>query len=447
MRTLLFYASLPFITLLAIRRPFWGLMIYLSANIIRPEMLFWGGHTGAIIFRVSIGATLLGFLIYGENKSLPLIRKEFYLVLWGWIAVKASLFFSSYALHPKAAYYSEEFLKLCVLAWLVIGILNKHDFLLKSPKILLLFASLLSLWGWDQSFRGNERLEGLGGEAFGDSNGVAAFGVLFLPLALHLFLGETRKKWKILYFISFLLIGGMIVFTQSRGGFLGVVLALLYLFWRTPRKKKLAKILIVGVLLISPFAGTAYINRIKTIEADEEHRDFSSGSRLVLWHAGLLVFIDHPVFGVGLLNYPRAKIPYEDKLVGKYDEALLDYSFQGYKVGHSTWICQILAEGGLFLAIPYFWFIFNFFNRARKQHRKVRKKTNNDEIYITELYSILIGLEAGVFGYCVSLSFIDGLISPFLVIQILIGTQILRYLELEKIHPQHGIQPQEAAIE
>ena len=96
MRALLFYILLPLIAALALRRPFWGLVIYLSANIIRPEMLFWGGNTGTIIFRVSLGCALLGYFLSQESKTKPLAVRELWLVLWICLAVAASVFFSNF---------------------------------------------------------------------------------------------------------------------------------------------------------------------------------------------------------------------------------------------------------------------------------------------------------------------------------------------------------------
>jgi O-antigen ligase len=396
-------------------------MVYLSANIIRPEMLFWGGNSGAIIFKVSILATLIGFVIRGKDVFLPFKNREFFLVLWVWVAVAASLYFSDYPLHAKSWLYAEEFLKMSVIAWLIIGLIIQRNAVTTAVNTLLTVTSLLSLWGWDQSFRGNSRLEGLGGQAFGDSNHVAAFGVLFFPLALHLFMKETRPRVKVLYLFSFVLIGGMIVFTQSRGGFIGLACAVIYLMWRSPRRKALATCLFLFILVLSPFIGDKYIDRMKTIGIESTELDYSAGSRLVLWNAGWLVFKDNPIFGVGLLNFPTAKAPYKNDLRDRFDEGLLDYSFQGYKVGHSTWFCQMLAECGLFLAIPYLWLILGFFIKVGKIRKQQDRIDDN-----LDLYYMLVGLESGILGYCVCLAFIDGLISPFLIVHILLATQLCK---------------------
>lgn len=191
----------------------------------------------------------------------------------------------------------------------------------------------------------------------------------------------------------------------------------------SPKKLKLAAFYGLALLVVTPFISSRYIERVSTIEADQRERDYSSASRLVLWRAGWLVFLDNPILGVGLLNFAPAKVPYRYDLIGKYDEDLLNYSFQPYKVGHSTWFCQMLAEGGLLLTVPMLWLIGGFFWQARKMRR-----TRAPTLETAPLHNTLIGLEAGIFGYCVSISFIDALIGPFLIMQLLLGVQFIRII-------------------
>lgn len=433
MRELLLYASLPFIFLLGLKKPFWCLVIYLAANILRPEMFFWGGYTGAIIFRVSIGGALLGYLMSGEKVLAPLGRRELWLLIWFWLAVVASITYSEFPLSHKTWYYAEEILKLVIVGWLILGLVKDSYHLRKLMNVLLIVSSLLALWGWDQSFRGNVRLEGLGGQAFGDSNGVAAFGVLFFPLALHKLLTSTERWDRMFGLASTVLIGMLVVFTQSRGGFLGLLAGTGYLFCLTPRKKQMFIGMALLVTLASPFIANSYLVRISTISLDQEKRDLSAGSRPVLWQAGIHIFLDNPIFGVGLLNYKWAKMPYKETLRGKVDDDLLNYTFQEYKVGHSTWFCQLLAEGGLFLTIPYLWLVFGFFFSARRL-RRMKIEFDKD----LKLLYLLFGLEAGIFGYCVSISFIDALMVIFFPIHLILGMQIIRLL-------QQGTQPKLAS--
>ena len=422
MRALLFKLLVPIIAIVGVVYPFYGLCVYIGFNIIRPEMLFWGSTTGNIIFKISLAATLVGYFRLKPNP-VPLTRyREFWLLLWVWLASVLSLLFTSYALEPKAWYYSNELFKLWILGCLILGLVHHKDQIIKLQYLMLGCISFMSLWGIDQKMRGNERLEGLGGGAYGDSNGVAAVGVLFFAISFNKFLTETRKKPKIIWLISSILIAGMIISTESRGGFLGLVVSLVYLYFRTRKKKALIVVCVLAIFAASPFLAKKYTARLRTITTEAEERDMSAGSRLVLWQAGLLMFADHPVLGVGLLNFAKAKVPYKKYLAGKVEPALLDYSFRGYKVGHGTYFTQLMAEGGLMLTVPYLWLIGGFLAGAvRATKEKIRDKD-------MALRDLLAGMEAGVVGHCFSILFINALFMYFLPIQLLVGGQLIRKL-------------------
>lgn len=427
MRAILFYLFLPVVFLAGIANPFYGLCVYLGFNIIRPEMLFWGGSTGSIIFKVSIISTFLGYLRVRSNPRIILGYSEFWLLLWLWGACVVSLLLSNIPLEPLAWYYSQEILKLWILGCLIIGIAYKEEQLLKLQSVILGCVTFIAIWGIEQHFGGNTRLEGVGGEHYGDSNMLAAFGVLYLTIALNNAITARDLKMKLIWFISAASITAMIIFTQSRGGFLGLIGGISYLVFCARNKKMLIWIIILAGLFVSPFLANEYAKRLESITATNQDRDFSSGSRLVLWQAGILMFRDNPLFGVGLLNFAQAKMPYKYQVIGNIDTELRDYSFQRYKVGHSTYITQLLAEGGLFLTIPYIWLICGFFIESIRIRKKIGTVNANRSI------DLLAGVEAGVFGYCISVIFIDALLVYFLPIQLLIGRQLIRALEHDEV--------------
>ena len=422
MRTLFFYLALPFIAGIGVWRPFWSLAIYLSANIIRPNALFWGGDTGMIVFKISIAGTLLGFFRSAESKIEPLTVREWWLALWVCLAMTISVLFADLPDAPRVWSYVGDFYRSLVVFWLILGILRTKQQAIHLLDILLLMTMLLSLWGWQQHFGGNPRLDDLG--SLGETNTIASFGALFMPLAVHKLF--TAGKWwqKLFGLASAVLIAGMIIFTDSRGGFLGLAAGCLYLLLISRKRIWLGICYFIVFLAVVPLLSGAYIARLNSIDNNNPEEEYSAGSRLVLWQAGWLIFRDNPIFGVGLLNFAKSKAPYRVQLAGKFDNGLLDYSFQSGKVGHSTWFGQTLPEGGLFLAIPLFCLIVSFFWRARRLQWGDRPPTEA----MRPLHDTLIGLEAGLLGHIVSISFIDGLFLPFLTLHIMLGVQVIRIL-------------------
>lgn len=424
MRQLLVYIFIPALAVIGIIYPFYGLCSYMVINILRPEMFFWGGQAGNILFNVTIGATILGFLKSPRNPGALLSFHEFWLLLWIWLATVVTLLLTNHPLQPRSWYYSNELMKLFIVGALILALVASKERIYRFQHIVMTAVTLLSIWGIEQHFRGNERLEGLGGKAFGDSNGVAAFAVLYLPIALNMFLTTKNTKEKMLWLFSFGCIALLIVFTQSRGGMLGLITALLYLLLRTRKRKQLFFLICLAALVFT-FSSLREADTFKRFErlTSGEKMDYSGASRIVLWKAGLLIFKDHPLIGVGLLNFASAKAPYKAALSGSTEPDLLDYSFAGYKVGHGTYFAQIMPEGGLLLTIPYLWLIIGLFTRGYK----IRK--SGKHLSDPHLADLLAGLQAGVVGNCVCIIFINNLFMYFLPIQILVGGQILRQLE------------------
>lgn len=183
--------------------------------------------------------------------------------------------------------------------------------------------------------------QGRGPGAFlGDENDLCFALAIFFPLPLFLFpLAQSFKgKFSLLIVIGTIIAG--VVMTFSRGGFVGIVIALIYVFWKSKAKWLMS---FVGIFLIGTtwyFAPEQYWEKMETIN------DPSSGTakaRQEIWKVALRIFLDphHMLTGVGMGNVPYS--------LGKYEprENLTRYgtSIAGRAV-HSLYL-QILAELGL----------------------------------------------------------------------------------------------------
>lgn len=427
MRIFLAKLLLPIIALLAVWQPLYGLYVYLFFNILRPEMFFWGSNQEAAFLKVAILATLLGYFRLPIGKIKPTNCREFWLLLWIFVAVIVSLLLAKKPLPDYAWYFSFELGKLWLVVWMILGIATSKQKIIRLQNVMLLAVTLMSIWGVEQHFRGNERLEGLAGGSVADSNGVAAIGILFLPIAINKWLTMKGLKEKIVTFFASGSIIALIISTQSRGGFIGMVVALVVLLIMTRKKKTLSLLLVAAFLGSSPFISNDYKQRINTIAPDDGSRDYSAESRLVLWQVGLQIFKDNPIFGTGLLTFATEKNHYGQYLSGNFDSGLIEYSLEGDKVGHSTYFGQLLPEGGLFLTLPCF--LLFYFSMAgyiqSNQSRKLEQKEKEN------LGDLLTGIIAGILGHCAALLFINGFLMMFLPVQLVFSTQIIRILKLE----------------
>lgn len=412
---------------LVFKRPLVGMAIYLGANVIRPEMLFWGGGGGAYVFKVYYGLLLVTTFIRGYMAEIRRIfNREFLLMVWLFVAVMVSMAFAQYPIF-RGDYYMYELLKGFGICALLYVIARDYDEVRTLQNVLLWCFAFMGVWGIQQQFLGNERLEGLGGSSWGDSNGVAAAFVMFLPVALaKLFTAETRKEyWRAAGIVA--IIVALIVCTKSRAGLLGLIAAVASYGYYSRSVRKIAVTFLLMAVVAMPFATKAYMDRMKTMEG-EGSLDASARSRLVLWQAGLMVFADNPFFGTGFLTYPEAKMKYESRFMD-LDEDFRKWVFrsEAKKVTHNTYI-QMMSDCGLFGAIPFVLLISGGIStgiRARRLFYRYPERTAQ--------LKWLCGIAAGITGFAVCIITIDAVLELFLYIQLVFAGILLRLLSKEDI--------------
>lgn len=404
------------------RRPLVGMMIYLGANIVRPEMLFWGGSGGSFIFilyylLIVAACFMRGYLL----KMKDALQSEFLLMLLMLSGIYLSIFFANIQV-DRNYYYATELMKLFGICALLYMLIRDFDDIRRLQTVLLGCLGFLGIWGIQQQMLGNERLEGLGGNAWADSNGIAAVYVLFLPVALaRIYSAGKRLEFWLALAVAAVMVA-LIVCTKSRGGLLGLLTCLFSFGFYARKFFQVVKVALVLMLAVMPFASTAYLERIETMHvSDSEDLEGSARSRLILWQAGLMVFADNPILGTGFLTYPEAKMNYEENF------SYLDNDFrksvfrkENKKVTHNSYI-QMLSDCGLVGAIPYFLLIIGGIRKGRAARRRLKHDSENSPQLLT-----LSGLAAGITGFAMCIFFIDSVTGVFFYVQLVISGILLR---------------------
>jgi len=386
-------------------------------------MFFWGGNTGAKTFVVLFACTWIATILNsGRFTFKSFLEPQPLLILWLYGALILSIFLSHYEI-SRSYYYANEIVKTYLYAVLLVVLVNNFQEIRTLENFILFSFVLLGIWGIQQHFLGNARLEGLGGHASSDTNGVAALFVLTSPLAFQKLFDGDNNKTKFIGFTASTIMILLVIFTQSRGGLLGfaTVVAVMILRINNRTKALIAALLITVIVL--PFISQSYVRRVSSME-NEETLGWSAKSRIILWKAGLMVFRDHPLFGTGFLSYPLAKMEYENN----FDYLEPDFKawvFRNYnpKVTHNTYI-EILSDAGLFAAVPYFLLVFGTFLKNRTL-RKIIPVTEKNK----ELFSFLGAIEAGIAGFCVCIFFINAITAVFLPIQIIVSAIIRKEIQ------------------
>jgi O-antigen ligase len=194
----------------------------------------------------------------------------------------------------------------------------------------------------------------------------------------------------VLFFLAILLCG-------SRGAVVGAAAIVLVALAKSPKKIGAVLLTVIFVLAIWFVLPDASKERFQS--AWDWQHDANASSRVTFWKAGLRMFEDNPIFGVGPGNFTQVN--------------------GAHRAAHSLYI-QALSESGLVgsIAIVTLWILFFRMNaRTRKQalatdaagHRSFE-------------YCLAFGLNLALVGYLASGAFLSVLYYPHL--WILLGLSV-----------------------
>ena len=223
------------------------------------------------------------------------------------------------------------------------------------------------------------------GGLLGDANEYALVVGLWMPLAF-LWTLSRRPLWeRCLCFGSLCaaLLGS--TFASSRGGFIGLLAAFLFLVAHSGHRMRnfaIVSALIVPLTILSP---SSPLRRF----TDPNYGDkLAEQARLITWKAGLRMISRHPVFGVGLHNFKPLVTQYENP--GENVVSL----------AHNTYV-ELAAELGVgALAVFVGMFITAFSSLER-----IRRLTHSAKLI--HLSNIALGLQAGIVSYLFSAFFVS----------------------------------------
>jgi len=154
---------------------------------------------------------------------------------------------------------------------------------------------------WVLRTGGGEIVYGPDMSFFADNNTLGLALCMILPLLLYLSREEERPWLKQILRISFGLSIIGILFTYSRGAFLGLTVILSVLIWRSPWRMRFATAIVVAALIAAPLAPDRLWERIGSIAQQDsaETRDNSSAMRLSAWTAAWNIGLSRPFTGAG----------------------------------------------------------------------------------------------------------------------------------------------------
>jgi O-antigen ligase len=151
-----------------------------------------------------------------------------------------------------------------------------------------------------------------------------------------------------------------IIFTYSRGGFLGIIATFVFMLWKLSKRKRIRTmvLVVVSVAALLPVLPGSYSQRILTIFESESDTTGSSHARKELLIQTVALAMKRPIIGVGMGNLPF-------------------YSNHGM-VAHNSY-AEIAAELGIFGLLAYLVVILAPFQSLARLEKKIKAKERERE--------------------------------------------------------------------
>ncbi len=275
-------------------------MFYLFIEYFRPQYYV----TPLNYARLGLIACFAGVIYLFFQRKRPIPTVGWLMLLFIALLFKTVPFAPS---GPKALMVTTTMLTMTLAGPMVImTALDSVQRLRRATFFFVILGTLLALQGIKSNGHG-------AGGIFEDENDLAMGLCTVIPLAWFFATG-ARVLWeRILALATFALCVLGVVVSFSRGGFLALVAVLAYMITRSKRRVAAVLVIAIAIALVIPFIPSGWVKEMQSIGSADQKGD-TGENRLYMWGVAWRVFLDHPVMGVGAMNYPLIAPLYEDPL-------------------------------------------------------------------------------------------------------------------------------------
>ncbi len=184
----------------------------------------------------------------------------------------------------------------------------------------------------------------------GDENDLALALNVAIAIAVYLLMETTSRPWKLVYMAAIGTMVSAVVASNSRGGFVGLLIVGVYLIIFGPHRKAIGVLALTAVIGLLAFAPASYWDEVSSIASAAEVGD-TGEKRLYYWGIAWDMFLDHPITGVGTTNYGVRAPEYQDPNRVGWKTHMWG------RVAHSLYF-TVLPEQGIIGTFVFFAMIF-----------------------------------------------------------------------------------------
>jgi len=349
---------------------------------------------------------ILPMLVHRFARRLPVFRitpETLGLIAFGAIILATAPF----SIWPGGALevFTDSYLKVLIVFILMMNTLTTPKRLEQLTWLILVSCGYIGLLACANYARGinlieDGRVVGPVSGIFGNPNDLALNMVTFMPAAVLVAMNRvqsTGRRLTAAVIVALML--ATIVFTQSRGGALGLLAMLiaLVLLGRKVRRG-FAAIAIVATIVTIPLLPSSFWERMSSIidaKVDQQEFTGSREARRIVMQEGIDTFLERPLTGVGAGQFKNFNPPWRRERWRETHDALL----------------QVASETGIFGLIAFVFLIVRgglaarwtrkalSHPRGRRQSDPLRWVMSDDDR--RRLYAHTVAMTAGLVGWFV----------------------------------------------
>lgn len=400
MRDIAFSFVLAALSAISLVNPFAGLLSWGWVSFSLPSSSLWGFASLLPANLIIALTTITGWILSSGRLAIRTDRALTLLLMLSFVLALSTVFSLAHeASLPKAKEYMINFafmgmLLICLntrvridaFVWLMVLCIGYYS--LKGGIVFLMSG-------------GAYRFEGPSGTSISDNNHLAVAFLLAIPLINYLRLHAAKRMVRHSLVGLLVLTTFAVLCTQSRGGFIGLVVLGGAFWWMSGRRigHILAGLAIIG--LAAALASENLVSRLQTIDGAHQ-RDASFLGRIVSWQMHFDAALDRPLVGAGpfaIQTWP---------VFGTYrpTDPIVDVQLQKPVAAHSIYF-QVLGDHGFLALGLYIAFVWTAWRNASWVIRQARGQPEN--LWMVNLASMtrVSILAFAVTGAAVSMAFYD----------------------------------------
>ncbi|WP_259780733.1 putative O-glycosylation ligase, exosortase A system-associated [Aestuariispira ectoiniformans] len=337
LRSLFLFAIVGMLLPLALRNAHAGLLLWEWFTVMSPHREVYGPATYFKFNLIVAVATLGMWLLSKEKKVPPLSPVVVLFLLFVFWMVLAQVF----SLRPDYSWpYFDRFIRIMVFVWLMLAMTNTKYRIHSAVWVLVVSLAYFGVRGGGFTLLtgGGFRVWGPPQSSIEDNNHLGMALVMVVPLMHYLRTYSEKKIVRLALLVAMILTVMAVLGTQSRGAFVALSVMVLFFWWYSKQRVKLA--LLGGAVLAVAvfFMPESWFDRIATI--GEATQDKSFMGRVDAWIIAFDTAVHNPLTGAGF------RVPYLQEIADQFTT-----EYHKARAAHSIYfeVLGSMGFGGLFL--------------------------------------------------------------------------------------------------